>query len=214
LILGTTDTLQTQVLREPQAAQAEVDFILDESANYLTRAPKRSDVLSCWAGLRPLVQDTSASSTKTISREHTIEVAANGLLTVTGGKWTTYRSMAEDVLAHAVAAKLIPVGLGDCQTTTLRLLGADSPCNSAVAFSDLATGEMSDFVYFAMHHEFARTTTDVLARRSRMLFLDAERARGLSQGVSNKLIHFGCINSQKYAFDRLAAQYTCSKVLE
>jgi glycerol-3-phosphate dehydrogenase len=111
LILGTTDTPVDSFDREPQAAAADIDFILGEAAHYLRRAPTRADVLSTWAGLRPLVQDTSVgTSTKTISREHTIEVAANGLLTVTGGKWTTYRSMAEDVLRHALAAKLLPAG--------------------------------------------------------------------------------------------------------
>ncbi len=207
LILGTTDTPQTQLLREPQAAKADVDFILDESAHYLTRAPKRSDVLSCWAGLRPLVQDASSSSTQTISREHTIEIAANGLLTVTGGKWTTYRSMAEDVLAHAIAAKLLPAGLGTCQTTTLQLLGADSPCNGVGSAANLALAATPDFVAFAVQHEFARTTTDVLARRSRALFLNADTAQKLAPAVAQNLEKLGIQNAGLADLMALARQY-------
>ena len=207
LILGTTDTLQTQILREPQAAKADVDFILDEAAHYLTRAPQRRDVLSCWAGLRPLVQDASSSSTKTMSREHTIEVAANGLLTVTGGKWTTYRSMAEDVLAHAAAAKLIPAGVGDCQTTTLRLLGADSPCNELTNLSNSATTPDADFISFAVHHEFARSVGDVLARRSRTLFVDAAKAEKLAPVVEKMLLKHGITHPKRDEFVHAAQQY-------
>jgi glycerol-3-phosphate dehydrogenase len=206
LILGTTDTPQTQVLREPQAAKADVDFILDEAAHYLTRAPQRSDVLSCWAGLRPLVQDASSSSTKTISREHTIEVAANGLLTVTGGKWTTYRSMAEDVLAHAVAAKLTPSTVGGCQTITLQLLGADSPCNTNTNTNTNNTPD-ADFISFAVQHEFARSVGDVLARRSRTLFIDAAKAEKLAPAVEKILLNQGVMHPKLDQFIHTAQQY-------
>jgi glycerol-3-phosphate dehydrogenase len=199
VILGTTDTPQTQLLREPQAAKADVDFILGESANYLTRAPQRSDVLSCWAGLRPLVHDASSRSTKTISREHTIEMASNGLLTVTGGKWTTYRSMAEDVLAHAAAANLIPAAARACQTETLRLLGADSPCNAMTV--DAA------FISFAVQHEFARNVADILARRSRTLFVDAAKAEKLAPAVAKDLVKNGIVDPKLGDMLQIARQY-------
>lgn len=207
LLLGTTDTPVDSFEREPTAASEDVEFILGEAAHYLRRAPTRQDVLSCWAGLRPLVQDASAGSTKSVSREHTIEVAANGLVTVTGGKWTTYRSMAEDVLAHALEAGLLPQGTPmDGITQTLRLLGADSPCNA----QELDAADPSrhpEFVQFAVQHEFARTTADVLARRSRVLFLDARRAQHLSHAVSEKMISFDINDPQKNSFELLISQY-------
>lgn len=204
LILGTTDTPVAAATREPHADTADVDFILGETAHYLKRAPTRADVLSCWSGLRPLVQDVSAGSTKAISREHTIEIATNGLLTVTGGKWTTYRAMSEDVMAHALAAKLLPAGTSpDCVTSDLPILGADSPCNT----SDMARAGDSDFVRYAVEHEFARTVSDVLARRSRALFLDAKAAEKLVPAVSESLIKQGVMNPDAASLVQLARQY-------
>ena len=108
-ILGTTDTPRQDLAREPMPFAEEVAFILGESARYLARAPQRSDVRSVWVGLRPLVKPQGDSSdTKALSREHTVLVAPSGLVTVTGGKWTTYRSMAEDVLSRAMARGLLP----------------------------------------------------------------------------------------------------------
>jgi glycerol-3-phosphate dehydrogenase len=204
LILGTTDTPVDVASREPHADTADVDFILGEAAHYLKRAPTRSDVLSIWSGLRPLVQDVGADSTQAISREHTIEIAANGLLTVTGGKWTTYRAMSEDVMAHALAAKLLPVGTSpDCITYDLPILGADSPCNTA----DMARAGDSDFVRYAVEHEFARTTSDILARRSRALFLNAKAAEKLAPAVAESLIKNGIAHPQLSELVRLAQQY-------
>lgn len=204
LILGTTDTPVDDFSREPQADKADVDFILGEAAHYLTRAPTRADVLSIWAGLRPLVQDADARNTKTISREHTIEVAPNGLLTVTGGKWTTYRSMAEDVLNHAIHAGLLPQAT-TCESTTqsLALLGADSPCNqpNPAAASDPA------FIQFAVQHEFARCVEDILARRSRALFLNAQLASQLAPKVAPQLLALGLPNPNLDGFLCKAQQY-------
>src|SRR5690606_24696030 len=99
LILGTTDTPRSAITREPQALPEEVAFILRESSRVLARAPRAGDVRSLWVGLRPLVRPAheDAGSTQAISREHTVLVSPSGLVTVTGGKWTTYRSMADDV---------------------------------------------------------------------------------------------------------------------
>lgn len=204
LILGTTDTRVKEAEREPHAEKADVDFILNEAEHYLQRAPTRADVLSCWAGLRPLVQNASADSTKSISREHTIELAANGLLTVVGGKWTTYRAMAEDVLLHAIAAKRLPAGTSSKSVTAnLPILGADSPCNT----TDLALAADPDFVRFAVKYEFARVVEDLLARRSRALFLDARQAEKLAPAVENELIKQGLRGQDVSIFTRLAQQY-------
>ena len=207
LILGTTDTPVDAASREPHADTADVDFILSEAAHYLQRAPTRADVLSIWSGLRPLVQDVGvgqSQSTKAISREHTIEIAANGLLSVTGGKWTTYRSMSEDVMAQALAAKLLPAGTSShCVTNDLPILGADSPCNRP----DIACAGDPDFVRYAVENEFARTVTDVLARRSRALFLDARAAKKLAPAVAEVMTRQGISDPNAASLVHLAQQY-------
>ncbi len=114
-ILGTTDTPRNDLSREPAPFAQEVEFILGEAARYLSRAPSRADVRSVWVGLRPLVKPEDADgegNTKAISREHTVRVSRSGLVSVTGGKWTTYRSMAEDVLGHCFDAKLLDRATG------------------------------------------------------------------------------------------------------
>ena len=124
-ILGTTDTPRADLALEPAPFAEEVSFILREAGRYLAKAPQRSDVLSIWVGLRPLVrpEGDEGESTKSISREHTVVVGRSGLVTVTGGKWTTYRSMAEDVLDRCMARGLLerkPAGV----TARLPLVGA------------------------------------------------------------------------------------------
>jgi glycerol-3-phosphate dehydrogenase len=204
LILGTTDTPVKTAEREPHADKADVDFILGEAAHYLKRAPTRADVLSIWSGLRPLVQNTSADSTKSISREHTIEIAANGLLTIVGGKWTTYRAMSEDVLLHAIEAKRLSAATTTVSVTAnLPILGADSPCNT----QDVGAAADPEFVRFAVAHEFARTVEDVMARRSRALFLDARRANKLAPAVAKSLVKYGIKSSGLDNFSILAEQY-------
>ncbi len=109
VILGTTDTPRSDLDREPQAFEDEIEFILKESARYLRRAPTRDDVKSLWVGLRPLVKiaENKDRKTRELSREHTILISRSGLVTVTGGKWTTYRAMAEDVLKKCWQGRLI-----------------------------------------------------------------------------------------------------------
>jgi glycerol-3-phosphate dehydrogenase len=204
LILGTTDTPVLDAPREPHADKADVDFILTEAAHYLERAPTRADVLSCWAGLRPLVQNTAAGVTAAVSREHTVEIAANGLITAVGGKWTTYRAMSEDVLLHAIGAKRLPTGTNTASVTgDLPILGADSPCNTA----DLDAAADPDFVRFAVNHEYARCVEDILARRSRALFLDASRAEKLAPTVFNELVRQGLKPLDASSFTLLSRQY-------
>ena len=208
-ILGTTDTPRDDLAREPQAFKEELDFILDESARYLTKAPTRADVKSIWVGLRPLVKpaDEEGDSTKTLSREHTVLVSKSGLVTVTGGKWTTYRAMAEDVLESCFEADLLPTRPAGV-TTHLKLVGApDAKLVACPSISDapgihlygseatdvqaleganneLGGGLTEAMVRFAARFEYARTTEDVLARRSRLLFLDAALAKSLAKPVS------------------------------
>jgi glycerol-3-phosphate dehydrogenase len=202
-ILGTTDTPREAVALEPAPLAEEVAFILGESARYLARAPRREDVRSVWVGMRPLVRPAAedGADTKALSREHTVLVGKSGLVTVTGGKWTTYRAMAEDVLTRCMAQGLLPprpagvtddlplVGaapgrpMGDApgehlygsEAATLRALpGADR-----WLWRDAETGApaLSEaMVRFAVRHELAASVEDVLARRCRLLFLDAAEA--------------------------------------
>jgi len=212
VILGTTDTPlgdSTGALQpEPRPFAEEVDFILAEAANYLARPPGREDVRSAWAGLRPLVKPPQADgrATKRISREHAIEISRHGLVTVTGGKWTTYRAMAEDVLAACFKAGLLPERPAGV-TRSLRLVGAPPPGTPTPPLSappglhlygteaatvtalpgashELLPGFTEAMVRFAVRHEFARTVEDVLARRSRLLFLDAAAAAGVARDVA------------------------------
>jgi glycerol-3-phosphate dehydrogenase len=211
LILGTTDTPRHDLPREPEAFEDEIEFILSESARYLRRAPARADVKSIWVGLRPLVKppDSEGDSTKGLSREHTIVVSRSGLVTVTGGKWTTYRAMAEDVLAQCAAHKLIrqtPAGL----TKRLDLVGAAPNRFEVKALHEpeglhsygseqsavsglpgaerwLCAGLSEAMVRFAARHEYAIRVEDVLARRSRLLFLDARLASQLAIEVAEIL---------------------------
>ena len=213
-VLGTTDTPRQDLAREPRPFAEEVAFILDEAGHYLARAPQRSDVRSVWVGLRPLVRPQAAPAgstpaTKAISREHTVLVAPSGLVTVTGGKWTTYRAMAEDVLDRAMSAGLLQRRAGGV-TTRLPLLGAapgrplSEPPGEHLYGSEAAllrslpgagdwlwrdaetrSGGLSvAMVRFAARYEMARTVADVLARRSRLLFLDAGEAARQAAAVA------------------------------
>ncbi len=120
-LVGTTDTPITDVTLEPTALSHEVDFILETAARYLARRPSRSDVLSVFTGIRPLVKATDVDNTAALSRDHTIQVSKSGLLTIAGGKWTTYRRMAEDCIDHA--ATLAALDERPCVTRTLHVHG-------------------------------------------------------------------------------------------
>jgi glycerol-3-phosphate dehydrogenase len=236
LILGTTDSPRDDLAREPTAFKDDTGFILGEAAKYLTRAPQRSDVKSIWVGLRPLVKPpdedgragngSSGSHTKKLSREHTILVSKSGLLTVTGGKWTTYRAMAEDVLDSAFDAHLLARRAGHV-TVKLPLAGSiitqkrisDAPglhmYGSAAAqvqampgaTHELCPGLTEAMVRYAARFEYARTVEDVLARRSRLLFLDAKLAANMAQAVATILQEEIGVDPQLDAFLALAQQY-------
>jgi len=208
VILGTTDTPLADPPAEPRPLAAEVDFILAEAARLLARPPGRADVRSAWAGLRPLVRpDRSAGGgTSRLPRDHAIVVDAHGLVTVTGGKWTTYRTMAEDVLAACMERGLVPRRPAGT-TRGLRLVGAPPPGAVTTPLSAppgphlygteaadldalpgadrwLLPGLSESMVRFAVRREQARTVEDVLARRSRWLFLDARGAARAAPDVA------------------------------
>ena len=211
LILGTTDTPRQDLPREPEAFAEELDFILGEAARVLSRPIRTADIRSIWVGLRPLVAPPSQSEggTKTISREHTIVVDGQGLVTVTGGKWTTYRVMAEDVLNRCFDQGLLPrraasttaqhrlVGAPDTGSPTtpvyekpgLHLYGSEASAVLSCPGSEveLGMGLTEAMVRYAVRHEYAHTVEDVLARRWRALFLDASQAASMAPAVANIL---------------------------
>ena len=230
VILGTTDTPRHDLDREPAPLKEEVDFILAEAARYLRVAPTRADVRSVWVGLRPLVkpQDDEGNNTKTLSREHTILVSRSGLVTVTGGKWTTYRAMAEDVLRQCEGRGLLRASQRGL-TERLKLLGC-GPQNDPVSISapeglhsygveskavvqmrgaedELFPGLTEAMVRYAIQYEYARTVEDVLARRSRLLFLDAKAALAIAPRVAEIVTDETRIAPQTEAFLALAEQY-------
>jgi glycerol-3-phosphate dehydrogenase len=233
VILGTTDTPRQDMPREPQAQDQEVEFILSEVGRYLVRPPTRQDVRSQWVGLRPLVRPDEEAATRAISREHTVQVSPSGLVSVTGGKWTTYRAMAEDVLAtcvdhglldsgqashsKGVTANLLLVGAkagtsaeeGLSQPPGLHLYGAEAAAVQALPGADrvLAGGLTEAMVRFAAREEYARTVEDVLARRSRLLFLDARLALSLAGEVAALLRQETGADPREADFRALAAAY-------
>lgn len=231
LILGTTDTAVQQLDIEPRPLRAEVDFILSEAGKYLQRAPQRSDVLSVWAGLRPLVKPPSneGGDTKKLSREHTVLVSPSGLVSVTGGKWTTYRSMAENVLEKCVHAGLL-ASLPASRTADFRLIGSplENRHHSMAHAPNLeAYGSEADWVQslpgadielypglsvamirFACRYEYARNLEDMLARRFRLLFLDARQAARIAPEVASVMQEELACDPQLEAFLQLCEQYS------
>jgi glycerol-3-phosphate dehydrogenase len=207
-ILGTTDTPREDLAREPAPFAQDVGFILAEAGRYLATAPRREDVRSIWVGLRPLVrpQGEEGESTKALSREHTVIVGRSGLITVTGGKWTTYRAMAEDVLERAMARGLLPHRAGGvtvhlplvgaapgrplAEPPGAHLYGSEAPLLGGLPgatnwlWRDGEGGLSEAMVRFAARYEMAREVADVLARRSRLLFLDAAEAARCARPVA------------------------------
>ncbi|MEZ5638283.1 MAG: glycerol-3-phosphate dehydrogenase/oxidase [Burkholderiaceae bacterium] len=232
VILGTTDTPRSDLAREPEPFDEEVAFILSEAARYLHKAPTRADVRSVWVGLRPLVkpQDDDGASTKGLSREHTVLVSRSGLVTVTGGKWTTYRAMAEDVLQTCFDKALLPARAGGV-TRHFKLAGAAGQTPASATSISLAPGPHSygddqalvqslpgaehwlapglseAMVRFAARFEYARTVEDMLARRSRILFLDARQAMALGPQVAQILREETGRDPGLAAFEDLAQKY-------
>ena len=179
VLLGTTDTPLDQLPIEPIAHEDEIDFILREAGQCLEKAPTRADVLSVFAGLRPLISTDPEASTSELSREHVIRVEHQSLITIAGGKWTTYRQMAEEVVDEAIkAGGLTP---RSCKTQALALHTELPEAGERLHPElDLTEGQ----VRHAVRKQFALTVEDVLARRHRALFLDAAAAIAIAPEVA------------------------------
>lgn len=185
VLVGTTDTPRGDLPLEPRPLDGEIDFILETAGRYLVHKPARADVRSVFVGLRPLIDAGAALSTGKLSREHHIEVSPGGMVTITGGKWTTYRRMAEDCVNVAAGAARLP--RSPCVTAGLRLHGADTTPDAANRRDGVAGAISEAMVRHAAADELARTVEDVLARRHRLLFLDAAAAIEAAPGVASVL---------------------------
>jgi glycerol-3-phosphate dehydrogenase len=206
VLVGTTDTPIGDVTPDPKPLPEEIDFLLQTAARYLSRPPTRDDVLSAFAGVRPLVRSDHAENTASLSREHTIEISKTGLLTIAGGKWTTYRKMAQDCVDHA--AMLGRLAERPCITHDLRIhgfctdaarlgtlaeYGSDAQALEALIDQNPALGQrLHDAlpvskaqVVWAVREEMALTVQDVLARRTRALQLDARAAMDMAPAVAD-----------------------------
>ncbi|MBE9599155.1 glycerol-3-phosphate dehydrogenase/oxidase [Pedobacter sp. MC2016-24] len=233
VLVGTTDTPLHEHRMEPKPLDQEIDFILNTASHYLTKKPGRADVLAVFAGLRPLAAPTKdTSSTKEISRSHKLMVSNSGLITITGGKWTTYRRMAMDVVDKAIElGKLVKKACitqdirihgytAVMQTGNLALYGADAagillliekrPELNKLLHPDYEYVQAE--VIWMVQQEMARTIEDVLSRRMRLLFLDAKAALMLAPAVARLMATAlgkdeAWINDQINGFITLARQY-------
>lgn len=209
VLVGTTDTLLDSHSLEPKALDEEVDFIIETTNRYLNKNVSKADVLSIYAGLRPLAASKDQSKkTKEISRSHKIIVSDSELITITGGKWTTYRKMAQDTVNKIIALDKLPNAI--CMTQDLLIHGANGEVDNSshlyiygsdqkgiesVKLENPSYAELLhprlEFtkaeVIWAVRHEMARTIEDVLARRVRILFLDAKAAIEIAPVVGELL---------------------------
>ena len=206
-IVGTTDSEIPAPELEPRPTLSDVDALLVTSGRYLRRPPARSDVRSVFTGVRPLVRRGENRMTAALSRDHTVDIDARGLVTTTGGKWTTYRHMAEQTVDRAAAVAGLPQRRSG--TASLRIhgyaeeelphhlagYGSDGPGVLALSDKEPALGQPLDpdlpntgaEVVWAARYEMARTVEDVLARRTRALFLNAAAARRMAPAVADLL---------------------------
>jgi glycerol-3-phosphate dehydrogenase len=203
VVVGTTDTQIEQPLEEPIALEQEIDFILENAGAYMTTPPTRADVKSVFSGLRPLAApENNGNATKEISRHHKVTVSTSGLVSILGGKWTTYRKMSEDLINTAQSVGGLPER--SCITHSLPIHGYDynsdwtNPLHVYGAdiekihkLDEAGNKSLSDQLHlsknqiiWAVREEMAMTVEDVLARRSRALFLNAEAALALAPKVA------------------------------
>jgi glycerol-3-phosphate dehydrogenase len=204
VLIGTTDTPVTEILQEPRPLNEEVDFLLEHAGRYLVAPPGRQDILSIFAGLRPLVGSDDNKETSAYSRDHTVLVSGSGLVTITGGKWTTYRLMGQDAVDQAAKVGGLPshpstsadqrihgwreapagdpLGIYGSDAEQLQELASAIPSGTERLHPDLPY--LVCEAIWAVRHEFARTVTDVLARRTRALFLDAAAGIAMAPRVA------------------------------
>ncbi len=229
-VAGTTDTPVDAPSLEPRPLEEEIEFVLETASRFFARPPSRKDVLAVFVGLRPLVK--GEGKTSALSRDHLIHVDTSGLLTITGGKWTTYRHMAEDTVDHAITLGKLPDV--ECTTKNLRIhgyvedsaslgslevYGSDAEAIRALAKDPALAARLHPAlpyiaaeVVWAAREEMARTVEDVLARHTRALFLHADAAIAMAEPVARLLAaelgrDEAWVKAQVAEFCALAEQY-------
>ncbi len=232
-LVGTTDTPVSVATLEPIAMEQEIEFVLATAAEYMTKAPTRGDVLSVFAGIRPLVRAPGATNTAALARDHVIHIDRSGLVSICGGKWTTYRHMAEDFVDQAATLAQLPEK--PCVTHHLNIHGFH---NAAQQFGALAVYGSDAYeirklmeadphlgdslhsklpyvraeVIWAVRNEMARTVEDILARRTRALFLNARAALEMAPAVADLMVaELGWDEAERVrqlaAFRKMASNY-------
>lgn len=209
-IVGTTDTPVKSAELEPTALEVEIDFILETAGNYLARKPGRDDILSIFAGIRPLVSRSARVRTSSISRGHELFVDASGLVTITGGKWTTYRQMAEDAVNKAAEVGRLKVQ--PCVTADMSIDGPDTNEDQGAVPLHNVLPYTRNVVIRAVNEEMAVTVEDVLARRTRALLLNAAAAIEMAEDVARIMAaemgkNEAWITEQAAAFRETAVKY-------
>ncbi len=208
-LIGTTDTPIGHAELEPKALESEIGFVLKTAGEYLAQKPHSDDILSVFVGIRPLVSSDTAKKTSSLSRGHMIEVNTAGMVTVTGGKWTTYRRMAEE--AVDIASKCGKLSVTGSNTADLAIAGTPiEPQNAEKLHPDLPY--TVDDVIHSVRNKMAQTVEDVLARRTRTLFLNAKAAIEIAPTVAAIIAdHTMNVNYDRDAdvkdFERLAKTY-------
>jgi glycerol-3-phosphate dehydrogenase len=182
VLIGTTDIAEAHPSLDPVPTQEEIEYLLHHATRYLERPLARTQITAAFCGLRPLV-DGATASTARLSREHVVETSRSGLVTIAGGKWTTYRQMAQDTID--VALKVGWLASAPCRTRDLPLHESLLPGTGVKLHPNLPYTE--DDVLFAALHEMARTVDDVLGRRTRASFLDAQASAACAPRVSQLL---------------------------
>lgn len=232
LLVGTTDTPLGEINDEPGALESEIEFIISHYNRYVVKPISKKQVLSVFAGLRPLAKQGSGKHTSVMPRDHQIQWLKEGLLHITGGKWTTYRRMAEDSINELAIKSHLPVTA--CKTKNLPIYGNDlypEPTLTHLKIygaasldiekmiqgdADLATKIHPDYpftkaeVKWAIEAEMAMTIEDILARRIRLLFLDARAAKQAAPLVAECLQKWGEISADE-AQNQLKAFYLLTK---
>ena len=232
VVVGTTDTQIKNASEEPKPLKEEIDFILNNASKYMTIKPNKSDIKSVFAGLRPLAATNDKKSTKEVSRSHKIDISPSGLISVLGGKWTTYRKISEDAIDTAISINKLKKK--KCKTEKTKLFGY----KKKVDFSDpmhvygslkktvKSLGGINDnnslstkfyisnnIIEWSIIHEMALTLEDVLARRTRCVFLDSKESKLIAPDVVKKMADVlekdqEWIDTELKKFNKLIKNYT------
>ena len=232
VVVGTTDTQIKNASEEPKPLKEEIDFILKNASKYMTIKPNKGHIKSVFAGLRPLAATSDKKSTKEVSRSHKIDISPSGLISVLGGKWTTYRKISEDAIDTAISIKKLKKK--KCKTEKTKLFGY----KKKVDFSDPmhvygslkkkveSLGGKDDnnslstkfyitnnIIEWSIIHEMALTLEDILARRTRCIFLDSKESKLIAPNVAKKMAEVlekdqEWIDTELKNFNKLIKNYT------